>query len=409
MGHRKRGQEENGKDPEFWRGDSLTIVGSDLERHNRLRKILSHSFSARAMMDHQPIILHYVSLLMERLKAAAAGGQAQDMTSWYNWTTFDVIGDLTFGEPFGCLDQSHYHSWVQLIFKHIKGMAISTSLIRLPFTETLINLITPKDVTRDVQSHWEFVTAQVGKRLAFKDPRPDFMKSIIHAHEKDQISHMEILRNAHMLIVAGSETTATAMSGITYLLATNKPIQKKLQAELRETFNNEDEINLLSVQKLDYMMAVIQEGLRLFPPNPSSIPRKAPPSGTTIRGEYIPPNTILHIFHWQMFHNPKLFRDPEAFVPARWLGEKKYDSDHKKALQPFSVGPRNCVGKNLAYAEMRLILSRMVWTFDIELDPRSTGWFEKNRVYFLWDKPPLYVRLIPRNQGAQLAEKTVTE
>ena len=55
MGHRKRGQDENGKDPDFWRGqDSLTLVGSDRERHGRLRKILSHGFSAQAMMEQQP-------------------------------------------------------------------------------------------------------------------------------------------------------------------------------------------------------------------------------------------------------------------------------------------------------------------------------------------------------------------
>ena len=56
---------------------------------------------------------------------------------------------------------------------------------------------------------------------------------------------------------------------------------------------------------------------------------------------------------------------------------------------------------------MRLILARMVWNFDFELDPRSTGWFERNLLYFLWDKPPLYIRLTPRNPEVETAETTV--
>lgn len=107
-----------------------------------------------------------------------------------------------------------------------------------------------------------------------------------------QISHPEILANAHNLIVGGSETTATVLSGATYLLATNKPVQAKLIEEIRSKFNSEDEINLLSVQKLSYMLAVFQEVLRLYPAVPSAIPRKAPPQGTTIRGEYVPPEVI---------------------------------------------------------------------------------------------------------------------
>ncbi|KAH7006917.1 cytochrome P450 [Ilyonectria destructans] len=397
MGHRKRDQEENGKDPDFWRdNDDLTLVGSTRERHRRIRKILSHGFSAQAMIDQQPLFQGYVSLLMDRLKTASAGGEAQDMVTWYNWATFDMIGDLVFGEPFGCLETSSYHPWVKLIFKHIKGMAIANSVVKFPLANTLLKMMIPKDVSRDIEAHFKLTEAKVAKRLAIEADRPDFMQSIIWARDKSQISHPEILANAHNLIVGGSETTATVLSGATYLLATNKPVQAKLIEEIRSKFNSEDEINLLSVQKLSYMLAVFQEVLRLYPAVPSAIPRKAPPQGTTIRGEYVPPETILSIWSWPMFHNPKFFKDPESFIPERWLGDPRFDGDQKKALQPFSVGPRDCIGKNLAYAEMRLILARMIWNFSLELDPRSEGWMEKNILYFLWEKPMLFIRLVPR-------------
>ncbi|KAH7142783.1 cytochrome P450 [Dactylonectria estremocensis] len=387
MGHRKRGQDENGKDPDFWpRNDNLTLVGSDRERHGRLRKILSHGFSAQAMMDQQPIFHQYVSLLIEKLKVATAKGEAQDMVAWYNWATFDMIGDLMFGESFGCLENSHYHPWVKLIFKHIKGILFSTVLIRFPIINYISRFLIPKDVKRDMETHAEFVEAQVAKRLAFNDARPDFMESMIKAREQSQISHLEILANAHNLIVGGSETTATVLSGTTYLLAINQPVLAKLEAELRTCFSKEDEIDLLSVQKLQYMMAVFDEGLRIYPPVPSAIPRKTSSNGST----------IISIWQWPMFHNPKYFKDPESFVPERWLGDPRFDSDQKNALRPFSVGPRNCIGKNLAYAEMRLILARLIWNFHLELDPRSERWLERNVLSFLWEKPELYVRLVPR-------------
>ncbi|CAG9996205.1 unnamed protein product [Clonostachys byssicola] len=397
MGHRKRGQDENGKDPDFWRGDdNLTLVGSDRERHGRLRKILSHGFSAQAMMEQQPIFQRYASLLIQRLKAASEDGKPLEITSWYNWTTFDMAGDLIFGEPFGCLEKAQYHPWVKLIFMHIKGIAISTAVIRFPFGSSLIGLFTPKSVARDIETHSEFTKAQVAKRMAYRNPRPDFMESMIKAHNKDQASYKEVLANAHNLIVGSSETTATTLAGATYLLASHKEVLLKLQEELSRHFSSEDEIDLISVQKLEYMFAVLHEALRIYPPVPAAIPRKTPAEGSTIGNEYVPPNTILGIWQWPLNHNPKFFKDPDSFVPERWLGDPRYDSDKKGAFQPFSVGPRNCIGK-------KLILAKMIWSFDIELDPRSEDWLEKNILYFLWDKPELYVRLIPRTRD-QLGE-----
>lgn len=186
MGHRKRGQEENGKDPDFWRGDDIyTIVGSTLERHRRLRKILSHGFSAQAMVDQQHIFQQYADLLVDRLHKASAAGASVEMTSFFNWTLFDMAGDLIFGESFGCLEETRYHPWVKLIFMHIKGIAISTALIRFPFAGAIIKMMTPKNVAQDIRTHNEFTKAQVAKRMAYPNPRPDFMESMIRAHEEN--------------------------------------------------------------------------------------------------------------------------------------------------------------------------------------------------------------------------------
>jgi cytochrome P450 len=64
-------------------------------------------------------------------------------------------------------------------------------------------------------------------------------------------------------------------------------------------------------------------------------------------------------------------------------------------MQPFSVGPRNCIGRNLAYAEMRLILARIIFSFDLRLADDSKDWFSRNESYFVWHKPPLNIHLTP--------------
>jgi cytochrome P450 len=92
------------------------------------------------------------------------------------------------------------------------------------------------------------------------------------------------------------------------------------------------------------------------------------------------------------------FHMPDAFIPERWLPTATNDpsspfyKDHRDAVQPFSVGPRSCLGKPLAYNEMRVILARLLWNFDLGLCAESEEW-TKQYSYTLWEKRPLMCRL----------------
>ena len=107
------------------------------------------------------------------------------------------------------------------------------------------------------------------------------------------MTHQEILENSNFLLMAGSETTATALSGMTYYLLKHPPILEKLQSEVRSAFKREENITLETVGepgRLPYMEAVMTESLRLYPPVPALLPRLTGPEGEIIDGKFVPPN-----------------------------------------------------------------------------------------------------------------------
>lgn len=94
----------------------------------------------------------------------------------------------------------------------------------------------------------------------------------------------------------------------------------------------------------------------------------------------------VHIFATHT--SPLHFKNPRQFHPERWLGDPDYARDHLGAWAPFGVGPRNCLGKNLAWHEARLLLATLLMHFDVSVAEESQGW-ARQRVFTLWEKPPL--------------------
>ena len=105
----------------------------------------------------------------------------------------------------------------------------------------------------------------------------------------------ELQQNASLLVIAGSETTATLLSGVTYLLLTNTVALQKLTEEIRSTFKTEDEIDINTVGQLNYMLACLDEALRCYPPVAMGLPRVVPPGGGTVCGQYVPPGVSDHV------------------------------------------------------------------------------------------------------------------
>ena len=148
---------------------------------------------------------------------------------------------------------------------------------------------------------------------------------------------------------------------------------------------------------LPYLNACIEETLRIHPPVPAGPPRSVPPGGDTVDGQWIPGGTTVSVGQWSACHDPANFRNPDEFVPERWI-DPAYASDVKKALQPFSVGPRNCIGRNLAYMEMRIMIARLFWNFDVLSVDGAPLWdpageMRHKKAFMVWEKSVIMVKV----------------
>ncbi|KAF9875733.1 cytochrome p450 [Colletotrichum karsti] len=386
--------------------DIITALGP---QHAALRRQMSHGFSDRALREQQPVIMKYVDLFIQRMREHAAasttssqssGGQQRpiDISLWYNYCTFDIIGDLAFGEPFGCLDNCDYHPWVRTVFQMVRvGVAFQTAN-HYPWLRSIITAaLSTKAMHRRREEHRQMTMQKVLRRIELgkNGPRSDLVEGLLKKREEWNMSLDELEANSSILIIAGSETTASVLAGVTYLLLKNPDKMHKLTKEVRTMFQTEEEIDLTSVNKLSYMLACLDETLRMYPPVPTGLPRVAPEGGATVAGRYVPENTIVAIHQWATYHDERNFKNPFKFHPERFLEDPEYASDKREALQPFHVGPRNCLGRNLAYVEMRIMLARLIWNFDLLLADDSQDWMEKQMIYVLWAKGPLNVYLKP--------------
>ena len=107
------------------------------------------------------------------------------------------------------------------------------------------------------------------------------------------MTKLEIIANCGTLISAGSETTATLLSGATFLLLKNQEALSKVTNEVRDAFATQTDINFISVAQLPYLNACLKESLRLYPPVPGALPRRIRPEGDVINGQFVPENVGL--------------------------------------------------------------------------------------------------------------------
>ena len=119
------------------------------------------------------------------------------------------------------------------------------------------------------------------------DQRDDLFEGLVSRREELQLSDEKLGTNAFILVLAGSETTATTLAGVTYLLLAHPDKLAILQREVRGAFRSREEITMTSVNKLSYMLAVLNEALRMYPPVTSGLVRVVPEGGAMVAGRWV--------------------------------------------------------------------------------------------------------------------------
>lgn len=286
-------------------GDSgiHSILSASDANHARYRRLLSHAFSERALREQEYLPLTYIDLLVRRLRDKVAssdsGATIIDMVQWLNFTTFDIVGDLALGESFHCLEESRYHGWVSILFTQFKTAALFVSF-RFFGLDKPLKLMLPKSLLKKRTDHANTAKERIRRRLdqgteGTDAQRNDFMTYVLRYNDEKGMSVPEIEATFRVLVVAGSETTGTALSGIMGNLLQNPDAMRQVTEEIRRSFQHLSEIGAERASRLPYLNAVIEEGLRLCPPVALGMPRVVPAGGAEVSGHWLPSGVSFRI------------------------------------------------------------------------------------------------------------------
>jgi cytochrome P450 len=219
-------------------------------------------------------------------------------------------------------------------------------------------------------------------KLGLDVDRKDFFYHLLNAKDPETgkgFSMDELWGESNLLIIAGSDTTSTALAGTFFYLAHNPAAMRKLCEEIRSAFSDVEEI--VTGPKLSgcsFLRACIDETMRMTPPVAGALPRQVLTGGMDIDGHHVPAGVDVGVPIYAIHHNPNCFPQPFDYLPERWLSDPSANPLHNRladaqaAFNPFSIGPRGCIGKGLAYVELTVTIARVLYSFDLRLAPGTT-------------------------------------
>ncbi|PCH44286.1 cytochrome P450 monooxygenase pc-bph [Wolfiporia cocos MD-104 SS10] len=326
-----------------------------------------------------------------------------DCMPWFNYWSFDTIGDLAFGAPFGMLLAAKDTARVA---KSVKaGLATFGTVSRtgefafeteeIPVTKLLNKRAELVAILGWLPKYWQSIVgtlavfsggsnaspklaglavASVAKRLSNPQAREDMLNRLLDARDDngEPMSPEELSAEAMTLIIAGADTVANTSCATTYYLARNQRVQAKLQAELDEALKAVDsEVALYdAVKYLPYLDAVVNEGLRLHATIGAGLPRVVPEGGITVLGHTFKEGTCVSVPIYYLHRDESIWgANATEFYPERWLdatGERK--KAMLDAFTPFSVGPRACIGRNLALMQLHIVIATLFRRFNVVLE-----------------------------------------
>lgn len=371
----------------------------DSNSHRLRKRAWDRGFSIKALATYQPRIKAKADKLVEQL--AKSHGKSMDVTAWSMFFSFDVMGEVGFGKDFSNLSSGVEHPAIRGVHSHMTMLGI---LSTVPWLLNLLSSI--PGAAAGYTEFFDFCANEIRDKHKNWDSEKypqDIVSWLLKAVKEKDVSAspspQALEDDSRVVIIAGSETTATTLASILYFLAKYPSKQKKLQHALDKAMpGGFASWNYEKVASVEYIHNIISEALRLKPALLNAGPRETPVEGLTIDEVHIPGKTNVLIPTQLIHKDSRYWQDGESFIPERF-GERREELGTDNApYMPFLLGHYACPGKNLAMLSLRTSVSSIAMNFNVDFAEGETGeTFDKEALdTFTTTLPPLHLKFTSR-------------
>ncbi|KAF9258788.1 cytochrome P450 [Marasmius fiardii PR-910] len=361
------------KDPTFYLTTSPTpgSLSSEVDPKEAAKRRfqLGQYVSRKAVLQLEERVQEKVNKLITKLLSYEQLGKPANLHYGYRATTFDIISSYVFAQETDTLDAPGFQHSFLISMDGLFHAAWILKYFPLPLDrlpEWICRKIAP--ITTPLWDERQFIANKIDETLRLKDHDPEDKKAVFEIflrYSSEGIPRWKLIDEGVSFQIAATDTTANACVTGTFHLLTNPKVLLELRKELDGVWNNtEEDVKYEQLEHLPYLGAVIRESLRLSCGVSTPTPRLVGDEEVTIAGFTVPPDTIIACASYMIHSNPTLFPEPDKFIPERWLGENGHQLE--KYLVAFSKGPRTCLGINLAWCELYLILGNVFRKLDLE-------------------------------------------
>ncbi|KAK0644859.1 Tryprostatin B 6-hydroxylase [Lasiodiplodia hormozganensis] len=364
--------------------DSVSTT-RDKKLHKSRRKLWDTSMK-QLLATYTPQLEQFTDILLERIgKNVGKAVPINDLAMHYS---YDVMTQLAFGEPGGFVDGSADDVATDMLEGMQKGVDAIGILCQMPWVlGILMALATVIPTPMSTFNGW--AAKSLERRMKMKNPKPDLIGHLIAETAPDDKKGQHMLfTDSRVIVSAGSDTTATAITEILIMLALHPAYVAELRAEMDPVFATD---GAYSCQKTYPVLdSLINETLRLYPPVLFGSPRVTPPGGLKIGDVFVPEDTVVYVPGWQLHHDARNFPQPDEFIPERWTTRPEL-LVNRSAFIPFLLGENNCPGKPLAMMEIRSVIARTIHDYDVSLPEGQSltekGFFDGVKDHFIAGVP----------------------
>ncbi|TLD34544.1 cytochrome P450 [Venturia nashicola] len=342
--------------------------------HGVRRKMFARAFSKTSLRaEWEDIVRAKCTLAVARMGEESKRLGKVNVFKWWIFLSNDILGELAFGESFGNLDRGVKNEFIDVLETVGKGGGLKAEL-------PLLQTVGSKIPTKGMQRLWngrslirEYATRAIDTTRSQAGMKNIFANAVAMADDDaETLSDDDIQAEAVNFIIAGSDTTGTTLTYLTWAVLQRPNVQTTLEQEVA---NLPADFSDADLEALPFLNAIIDETLRLYGAAPGSLPRMVPSGGAQLGDYFVPEGFTVSTQSYSLHRDPTLFSDPERYDPWRWLDTANpLSKEAKAAFHPFGAGSRTCIGVHLAHMELRIATALFFreWRGVARLAPETT-------------------------------------